>query len=120
MGATKKWLSERETCDICKASIADTPFIDGKTRSGPWALMCAACFEKHGVGLGTGRGQFYAEDGVYFAHVCTICKAETDELVPALGRFQGRRFSHDRWSVFNGYLCYRHAEDDTLMVEAAT
>jgi hypothetical protein len=30
---------------------------DGKTTQGPWAYMCQACFDEHGVGLGTGLGQ---------------------------------------------------------------
>ena len=31
--------------------------VDGKTRMGPWACMCEACFALYGVGLGTGKGQ---------------------------------------------------------------
>lgn len=46
-------------CDICKHTWnAITPAAyDGATRMGPWANMCEDCFQCHGVGLGTGRGQ---------------------------------------------------------------
>jgi hypothetical protein len=36
-------------------------FVDGKVRNSfEWANMCALCFEKHGEGIGWGRGQLYA------------------------------------------------------------
>jgi hypothetical protein len=34
-------------------------FIDGRTKSGPWAIMQPRSFAKHGVGLGLGKGQRY-------------------------------------------------------------
>ena len=40
-------------CDFCGKPAE----YDGKTTSGPWGYMCGGCFQKHGVGLGTGRGQ---------------------------------------------------------------
>ena len=57
----KKWISDYETCDVCTKKIKDVEpwFVDGKTKEGPWALMCPACFGKHGVGLGLGKGQKY-------------------------------------------------------------
>jgi hypothetical protein len=52
------------TCDICNASIVDQ-FTDGKTRRGPWAIMCNTCLPKHGSGLwqhhGDGLGQQYTK-----------------------------------------------------------
>lgn len=55
----KKWLGPIPTrCDLDNAELKGT-FVDGKTRGGPWANMCEQCFSKHGVGLGTGRGQRY-------------------------------------------------------------
>ena len=58
-----KWLSKAENCDICKDAldrfINKMWFVDGKTTSGPWALMCPECFEHYGVGLGSGKGQKY-------------------------------------------------------------
>lgn len=57
------WSGDPEVCDICKAPILDTGFVDGRTRFGPWALMCHNCHEVHGVGLGTGKGQDYMPDG---------------------------------------------------------
>lgn len=48
----------RPSCDIHKGSGHTVPaMVDGKTRSGPWANMCEDCFDRFGVGLGTGRGQ---------------------------------------------------------------
>ena len=46
-------------CDICKYHWGKTTpaTYDGKTHMGPWANMCEDCFQCHGVGLGTGRGQ---------------------------------------------------------------
>jgi hypothetical protein len=40
-------------------------FVDGKTRSGPWAIMAPASHRMQGMGLGLGRGQRYKkqEDG---------------------------------------------------------
>lgn len=34
-------------------------FVDGRTQMGPWANMCMTCHRRHGVGLGTGKGQRY-------------------------------------------------------------
>ena len=48
----------RGECDLCrKADLAEV--VDGATRMGPWANMCLPCSQKHGVGLGVGRGQRY-------------------------------------------------------------
>jgi hypothetical protein len=58
----KKWMGEPPCfCDICKQLIK-LEFVDGKTVHGPWANMCQSCFDKHGVGLGLGRGQRYVYD----------------------------------------------------------
>jgi hypothetical protein len=56
-----KWLSDYSKCDICGKRIKGRVkwFVDGKTRMGPWALMCPQCFELDGVGLGIGLGQKY-------------------------------------------------------------
>jgi hypothetical protein len=40
-------------CDYCGAPA----LYDGKTKPGFWAAMCQKCFEKHGIGLGLGKGQ---------------------------------------------------------------
>jgi len=45
-------------CELCHGPIGDE-FIDGKLRTGPWALLCPDCSRKWGVGLGIGRGQRY-------------------------------------------------------------
>lgn len=52
-------VSQLPTCDVCKLDGADTPAAyDGRTVMGPWAYMCEAHWQSHGVGqLGTGSGQ---------------------------------------------------------------
>jgi len=45
-------------CEICGGAITIF-FVDGKTKSGPWGVMCLGCHKIHGVGLGTGKGQQY-------------------------------------------------------------
>jgi len=47
-------VDKRPLCDMCRKAEAQ---FDGKTQGGPWAYMCLACYRKHGIGLGTGRGQ---------------------------------------------------------------
>lgn len=54
------WLSEAPTnCDICKKAIKGF-FTDGRTKEGPWAIMCDNCHEIAGCGLGLGKGQRYS------------------------------------------------------------
>jgi len=58
----KRWMGTwPANCDICGNSLTSPNlyFIDGRTKDGPWALMCTQCHYMHGVGLGTGRGQKY-------------------------------------------------------------
>lgn len=53
------WLGEAPAaCDICQRPLKNT-FIDGKTKHGPWAIMCPPCHVHHGMGLGEGTGQLY-------------------------------------------------------------
>ena len=53
----------RPACDICvhverkSREDAERALFDGRTASGPWANMCQAHFDIHGVGLGIGSGQ---------------------------------------------------------------
>lgn len=54
------WMSPApERCDLNPSHVIKDGFVDGKTKMGPWANMCAACAKRYGVGLGTGRGQRY-------------------------------------------------------------
>lgn len=49
---------ELPDCDFCKMEGRKEPAeYDGKTKQGPWANMCQEHFDRHGVGLGTGKGQ---------------------------------------------------------------
>ena len=48
-----------KTCDICKEPLKRF-FIDGKTKLGPWAIMCLNCHSDFGVGTGLGKGQKYS------------------------------------------------------------
>ena len=53
------WLgSAIDKCDFCGERIVGD-FVDGKTKHGSWAIMCASCHSIIGVGLGTGKGQHY-------------------------------------------------------------
>jgi len=55
----------RKSCDICHKSNLMV-FVDGKTKMGPWANMCADCYDSHGRGVGLGLGQVYIwEDDKY-------------------------------------------------------
>lgn len=57
-----RWTSSTE-CDFCHedATQVGTVFVDGKTRHGPWALMCEKCHKKEGYPkMGTGLGQMYS------------------------------------------------------------
>lgn len=49
-------------CDLCKRPLTKF-FADGRTRMGPWAIMCHHCFREYGVKLGTGKGQKYSIPG---------------------------------------------------------
>lgn len=55
----KKWIGSKPVhCDICSQPFKEV-FIDGRTITGPWALMCLVCHVRVGYGLGPGRGQKY-------------------------------------------------------------
>jgi hypothetical protein len=55
----KNWLSPLpKNCDICSEELGKY-FIDGKTFTGPWGIMCVSCHDKIGDGLGIGHGQKY-------------------------------------------------------------
>jgi hypothetical protein len=55
----KKWMGlTPELCDICNGPLKFF-FIDGRTKWGPWGIMCVHCHVEHGCGLGTGNGQKY-------------------------------------------------------------
>jgi hypothetical protein len=56
----KTWCGPVKVCDLCKTEI-DTNFVDGKTKYGPWAIMCLRCHQVEGVGLGLGHGQLYGK-----------------------------------------------------------
>ena len=49
-------------CDLCGKQIGET-FVDGKTKQGPWGILCVFCHVKFGVGLGNGKGQEYRMAG---------------------------------------------------------
>lgn len=54
------WQGKITCCDLCEKSIKET-FVDGMTKTGPWAIMCQSCFDDMGRGIGTGLGQVYQE-----------------------------------------------------------
>ncbi len=60
----KKWRGNwPASCDFCHDDLQTTElFMDGRTRMGPWALMCPECHNLHGVGVGPGKAQAYDSD----------------------------------------------------------
>ena len=60
MPASWTRVEKKPRCDFCGSEAK----YDGKTKLGPWAYMCEICFEKFGIGLGTGKGQkLIVDDG---------------------------------------------------------
>lgn len=57
----RKWIgSWPANCDFCTKDLSKEKFfVDGKTTSGPWGLMCPRCHKIHGRGIGQGSGQKY-------------------------------------------------------------
>jgi len=61
-----KWLGTTPVkCDCCTREPRKF-FVDGKTRFGPWMIMCDECFSQFGVGLGLGKGQKYDAKSLEF------------------------------------------------------
>ena len=60
MAIGSKWAgSQIKNCQICERPI-QCVFVDGRTRSGQWAIMCPSCRIDEGlVELGEGLGQKY-------------------------------------------------------------
>ena len=61
------WIGSRpDACDCCYRPV-DYFFVDGRTRFGPWAIMCSDCEPRVGTGVGEGRGQRFERqsDGRY-------------------------------------------------------
>ena len=59
------WLGSLK-CDLCGYVFlkhVGTVLYDARVRGGTaWSCLCPTCFDKHGVGLGIGRGQMYEYD----------------------------------------------------------
>lgn len=56
------WAGTVDKCDLCHTPLHQG-FVDGATEHGPWAIMCSICHAFHGIGLGTGLGQYYVPQG---------------------------------------------------------
>lgn len=57
---TAKWLGNQTRCEVCGRYLSTTEyFVDGKTKNGPWAIMCPDCYDEIGCGVGIGKGQIY-------------------------------------------------------------
>lgn len=53
------WMGARPThCDLCGDPLI-IEFVDGRTRSGQWGILCRPCHAEQGVGVGLGKGQVY-------------------------------------------------------------
>jgi len=60
------WASSHK-CDFCQGECGPVLY-DGATKYGPWAVMCEACWKRHGVRiLGPGFGQKYELKGGKYA-----------------------------------------------------
>ena len=46
-------------CDMDGQPFHDGRMYDARTKDGRWGNLCHKCYLKHGVGLGTGKGQGY-------------------------------------------------------------
>jgi len=57
MAGTWVVIPEIRYCDLCKPPAP--AYADGRTIYGWWANMCRPCFDRVGLGLGTGYGQEY-------------------------------------------------------------
>jgi hypothetical protein len=56
-----RWESKiPQRCAILQEPITNV-FIDGRTSSGAWGIMCCRCFRIFGTGLGAGKGQKYEQ-----------------------------------------------------------
>ncbi len=62
------YVNPPENCDVCGFAVG-SEFVDGKTLQGSWANMCVSCFQKMGVGLGEGLGQWYQRQGNEFVKI---------------------------------------------------
>lgn len=62
--AVRRWLGNKPVnCDFCGKKFDakdDKHFYDFQNSlDGRWGLGCKKCFDRYGVGLGTGKGQKY-------------------------------------------------------------
>jgi hypothetical protein len=88
--SSKRWTGDPpDRCDLCKNQIS-CQFVDGKTKTGPWGVMCTVCFVTRGLGLGLGVGQHFilVDDG------------------GRTGRFQGRFYQTE---TLNQETTHAHA-----------
>jgi hypothetical protein len=54
------WMGEIVRCDVCDHGFTNDQYmVDAATAQGPWANMCAHCFERQGAQIGWGKGQLY-------------------------------------------------------------
>lgn len=57
---SKKWAGSTPVICTCCRQEPKKYFVDGKTKFGPWTIMCNECWPQFGVGrLGVGFGQKY-------------------------------------------------------------
>jgi len=70
-------------CDVCHVPImsVQAPFVDGRTKGGPWATMCIMCYNKNGAGLGRDMGRVYMFSKAFRVYV---------KMVPSINpRYKG-------------------------------
>jgi hypothetical protein len=53
-------LDPPSSCQLCSTSLTKYAFfVDGRTNTGEWAIICPLCYERVGTGIGFGVGQLY-------------------------------------------------------------
>lgn len=74
-------------CDLCQfKGVKPVPKAeyDAKTKSGPWANLCEACFERYTWGvLGTGKGQRLVLEEDPDAEPCDAPSVHGEDRCPA-------------------------------------
>lgn len=93
----RTWMGSKPvSCDLCKQPLTNT-FVDGRTKLGPWGMLCKPCHNTHGVGLGTGKGQAYRRVGDQWIDTRDIAqdpKIPDDEIRKLLQLKDGADFDH--------------------------
>lgn len=78
----REYHDEIPKCDLCGRIFEEGNYmVDGPVApDGPWANMCATCYQARGFPLGNGKGQLYKKVGSRWPMVAGYPVGEEDEL----------------------------------------